>query len=284
MGEGFSKEDLALAIKNRVFGVFENPTRFDKHIQHIFQKSEAHCNNINQLNLLLQNLRSLFIQVESDIKDSDLASEIKTGLSKIGKLSEFDEFFTPEATPDSTPGSAMPLAKSQTLGEVLLTIAELERTGTLWVRGPKPNQEGKIDFIQGKITSAESGSVQQLKAIYRMFLWEGARFLFNRKNVEDCETKALIPIEMQLLVREGEQHFKRFEQIQKEIPPLHLELDIEPNSIQVNTQVSPVDFHALVQVVEYHHLTDVLDYSPLWDIDVFEGLIRLRKSGHIKVR
>lgn len=284
MGKSFTKEDLSFALKNRVYGICENPSSTDKEPQQLFQKAGAHCNSLNQLSLLVQNLKGLFIQAESDIKDTALSSELKVGLSKMGKAIASTDFFNAEDKTDSQAGSALPLAKSQSLGDVLLTISELERTGTLWVRGAKNNQEGKIDFIQGKITSAEAGSVNQLKAIYRMFLWEGARFLFNRKNVEDCETKELVPVEMSTLVQEGEEQMRRFQRFQKEVPPLHLQLDIEPHSIQVSTELSPIDFHALVQVVEYHHLSDVLDYSPLWDVEVFEGLIRLRKAGHIRVR
>lgn len=284
LGEHFSKEDLSFSLKQRAFGVIENAVRTDKESLHLFHRAGVQCNDLNQLSLVLQNLKGLFIQAESEIKDSALATEMKVGLGKIEKFSSSNEFFNSEEMADTQAVTSLPLAKSQTLGEVLLTISELERTGTLWIRGGRPNQEGKVDFIQGKITAAEAGSVNQLKAIYRMFLWEGARFLFNRKNVEDFETKELIPLEMSRLVQEGEEQFRRFQKVQKEVPPVHLELDIEPHSIQVATEMTPVEFHALVQVVEYHHLSDVLDYSPLWDVDVYESLIRLRKAGHIKVR
>jgi hypothetical protein len=229
----------------------------------------------NQLNHLVQSLKGLVLQSESKTTDQELVTEMKTGLGKVEKLIHQSN--------SNSGSSILPLAQSQGLGNVLLTLSELERTGTLWVRGAHRGQEGKIDFLQGKITFAETGSVQQLKAIYRMFSWDTPRFLFNRKAPEAYESGQLIPLEMSLLVQEGEKQAQRYKKIQKQIPPLELKVDFVAQSLNAKTALSPNDFHTLIQVVEYHYVSDVLDYSEKWDVDLFEGLISLKKSGHIKV-
>lgn len=283
LGQHFSKEDLEFALEQRVYATLENPASFDKKTERVFSKCAALSEQANQKKQLLRNLKILLVPTEADGHNSEFINELKTGLSKLERTDRGNELFATESVTDSEEGSSVPLAQSISLGDTLLTISDFERTGTLWVKGRGPGEEGKIDFIQGKISYAEAGAVQQLKAIYRMFLWESPRFLFNRKKVEFREAHDIIPTEMSLLVQEGEQHAKRFELLKKEAPPPHLKLALEAESIKPSTHLSPINFHTLIKVVEFSHVTDVLDYSQSWDIDLYEGLIQLRKMGHIKV-
>ncbi|NBX77130.1 MAG: DUF4388 domain-containing protein [Proteobacteria bacterium] len=275
MGQSFTKEDCSLALENKVFGLIENPQLSDKRAHDLLARAAEMRSQKSQLAHLIRSLKGLVLQSESKNSDPEMISEMKTGLGKVEKLVHQSN--------THSGSSILPLAQSQGLGDVLLTLSELERTGTLWVRGAKSGQEGKIDFLQGKITFAETGSVQQLKAIYRMFSWDSPRFLFNRKAPESYESGQLIPIEMSLLVQEGEKQTQRFKQIQKQVPPLELKVDFVAQSLNDKTSLSPNDFHTLIQVVEYHYVSDILDYSEKWDVDLFEGLISLKKSGHIKV-
>lgn len=274
MGRAFTKEDLAFAIENRVYGVIEDPKIADKKVQALLIQSANLRSHKNQLAHLIHSLKGLVLSSESKNQDTELTSEMRVGLSKVEKLLQ--------ANPNSD-SSIIPVAQSQGLGDALLTLAELERTGTLWVRGSRAGEEGKIDFLQGKIMFAETGAVKQLKAIYRMFCWENPRFLFNRKAPESYDSEQLIPVEMGLLVQEGERQEIRFKQIQPHLPPSELRLDFVPQTLTIKTALSPMDFHALVQVIEYHHVSDVLDYSDRWDIELYESLISLKKAGHIHV-
>jgi hypothetical protein len=275
MGQSFTKEDCSFALENKLFGLMENPQLSDKKAQDLLVRAAEMRSQKNQLTHLIQSLKGLVLQSDSKNTDQELVSEMKTGLGKVEKLVHQSNVHSGS--------SILPLAQSQGLGDVLLTLSELERTGTLWIRGAQSGQEGKVDFLQGKITFAETGSVQQLKAIYRMFSWDTPRFLFNRKAPEAYENGQLIPLEMGLLVQEGEKQAQRYKRIQKQIPPLELKVDFVAQSLTVKTALSPNDFHTLVQVVEYHFVSDILDYSEKWDVDLYEGLISLKKSGHIKV-
>jgi len=283
VGKSFSRDDLAFALEHRVYAILENPSLSEKEVQKSLFRAEGARAKRDQLRHLFQSLKSILLQTEPDEKNRSLLAEIKAAVTRIEKLSQSNEFFHLEPRKQDNEKSLLPLHQSQGLGDALLTISELERTGTLWVRGSQNDQEGKIDFIQGKITVAEAGAVNQLKAIYRMFLWDGVRFLFNRKNPEDTETNEIISLEMKSLVAEGEEQRTRFQMIKKELPPIHLKLDIEPRSLTTSLALSPIDFSTLTQVVDFNFVSDILDYSKNWDVDLFEGLIRLKKNGVIKI-
>lgn len=281
MGQKFLKEDLAIAVQHRVYGLLENPSVSDKQSLGLFVKAQSAKDKNNQSRLLIHSLKGLLLQNETSGTDKSLVSEMKAGLSKVENLAAGNEFFQPQSSNENET-SSLPIAKSQTLSEVLLVMADLERTGTLWVNGSQPGQEGKIDFLQGTLASAEAGSVTQLKAIYRMFLWPNPRFLFNHKHtIEPAEP--LIPSDLLRLVKEGEAQISRFQRIAKDIPPSSLKLDFVAQSINSATALTPQEFHALIQVAEFHYVTDILDYSPRWDIELFESLINLRRSGYINV-
>lgn len=283
VGKSFSKEDFAFALGNRIYATIENPALADKNAQSVFSRADSARTKKDQLKHLFQSLKTLLLQTEPDSKNKSLFAELKAAVGKMERLTDANELFNLEIRKEAGSQSTLPLHKSQGLGDALLTIAELERTGTLWVRGAKPEEEGKIDFIQGQITVAEAGAVTQLKAIYRMFLWDSPRFLFNRKNPEDCEAREIINRDIEALVKEGEEHQLRFQTLKKELPPTNLKLDIEASSMNTSIALSPLDFSTLTDVVAFKFVTDILDYSKNWDVDLFEGLIRLKKSGMIKI-
>jgi len=281
IGQTFQKEDLAWALEQRVYGILENPSFLSKHCQQLFSKVQLAQENTNRLNLLLQSLKGLILQTDTSSYDQHFISELKTGIKKVEHLSQQNELLHPDHSHSENP-SPLPLAKSQTLGDVFLIMTDLERTGTLWIKGDQAGQDGKVEFIQGKIAFAETGTVKHLKAIYRMFCWKNPRFLFHR--VEALEFKnPTIAIPLNDLIREGQAQASRFEKIKKEIPPSSLKLDFVPQSITASTALTSQDFHALVQLIELKYVSDVLEYSAHWDIELYESLINLRKSGYIRV-
>lgn len=281
MGQKFLIEDLKWAMEHKVYGILENPNVSDKNALNLFQKAQNTLDRKHQNQLLIQSLKNLILQTEPTASDEGLIAEMKVGLSKVERLSDQNELFKSDY-PTEGETSSLPLAKSQTLADVLSIMGDLERTGTLWIKGSQANQEGKIDFIQGKVAFAETGSVTQLKAVYRMFSWESPRFLFHRKPTIES-TKPLIPLDIPHMVKEGQMQFEKYQKIKKDIPPLHLKLDFVPQTINSSTSLSPEEFHALVQVVEFHYVADILDYSDHWDVELFESLINLRRSGYINV-
>lgn len=282
LGQNFTSEDLAFALENHVYACLQDPTNNEKEVLNLFSRAAAACNLRKQAFHILGSLRQLIVQEEAQNSQSPFTAELKSGLARIQKTMLPNELFQGRVATDKE-SSSLPLAQSQDLGDTLLTLSEFQRTGTLWIRGTLPHQEGKIDFLQGKITQAEAGVARQLKAIYRMFLWNDCRFLFSRKNPEDCPADKMISIEMDLIVHEGEAHKRRFKDIERLVPPHNLKVDLIPTALQTSSSLKPHEFYALIQAVEYHQVSDLLDYTERWDIDLYEGLISLKKSGFLKV-
>lgn len=282
LGQSFTKEDLTFALENQIYACLENPSSNEKEIFNTFGRAAAACGQRQQGLHILGSLRQLIVQEESKNSQNSFTTELKTGLARIQKTLIPNELFQGRVIP-AIEGSSLPLAQNQDLGDTLLTLFEFQRTGTLWVRGSLPHQEGKIDFLQGKITQAEAGVASQLKAVYRMFLWNNCRFLFSRKNPEDCPSDKMISMEMELIVHEGEAHRSRFKAIEHLVPPQHLKVDLVPMTLSTSSKLRPNEFYALIQAVEYHQVSDLLDYTERWDIDLYEGLISLKKSGFLKV-
>jgi len=282
LGQSFTKEDLCFALENQIYACLENPSGNDGQTLKIFSRAAEACALRKQGFHVIGSLKKLVMEEETRSSSSSFTTELKNGLSRIQKTIVHNEFF--HSLNSSVPeGASLPLAQGQGIGDTLLTLFEFQRTGTLWVRGALPHQEGKIDFLQGKITQAEAGAVTQLKAIYRMFLWNNCRFLFSRKNPEDCPSEKMISLEMEVLVREGEDQRKRFKEIEKLVPPPQLKVDLIPTVLETSARLNPNEFYALTQAVEYHVVSELIDYTDRWDIDLYEGLINLKKSGFLKV-
>ena len=197
-----------------------------------------------------------------------------------GLKNEFSSTEEPKATKE---GSHVPFYKTQNFGDALMTVHDLERTGVLWARGPVPEQEAKIEFLQGKIISAVTGDTTGLKAIYRVFLWDSPRFLFYRKDPNEAVLVEQLDASMRHLVKQGEMLRDRYEKIRKELPPDSIRLEIDSHALHKDTALAFVDFSTLASTVEFGVVAHILDYNPLPDVDIYESLIRLRKHKIVRV-
>ena len=124
--------------------------------------------------------------------------------------------------------------------------------------------------------SAHVGEVHGLKAIYRMFLWDEPRFLFNRQDSKDCQVEEQLPHAIKFIIQEGAELRKRYEALRRELPPDELRLQLEPTALHSGTALSPNEFFTLASVVEFEKIAAVVDYNPLCDVAIYESLIHLR--------
>jgi hypothetical protein len=280
LGRLFTKEDYQFAENNRVYAVFESPNYSDKNTQQKIQKLLLAFQSKEEISHLLHSFKSILVQSESELPKTVL-QEIKTALSKLNKRVLGSEF---EGVGESqTQSNEMPFHKNQTLTDVFTTMQDLERTGVLWVQGQLAGQKGQVDFLQGKIVSASCNETQGEKAIFRMYLWENLRFLFNRKEPNQFTQIEKMSKPLAALCKEGEEYNLRFQKIKKELPPPELRVDLEPKNLNENTKLTWNDFSTLASVVEFKLVAQVLNYNSLPDIAIFESLIRLRKENKIKV-
>src|SRR5206468_806071 len=111
-----------------------------------------------------------------DAAMSPLLHEFKTALGKVERAGTMsNEFLSAALDGGHGDKETLPFARSQDIGDALFTVHDLERTGALWIRGNLAGQEGKVEFLQGKLVAATAGGVHGVKAIFRMFLWDEPR-------------------------------------------------------------------------------------------------------------
>ena len=287
-GRAFTKEDLAFAIEHRVYCVFEQSRADEKKIAEAIGRIGVALEMTDQFEQMIHSLKALLLQAETDVGMLPLVNEIKTALSKLERTGLYNEFSGGAENKDGNEkDSKLPFHKAQGFGDALSTVHNLERTGVLWVRGGLPGQEGKVEFLQGKIIAAQAGDIRGgirgLKAIYRMFLWDEPRFLFTRRDPQSVTFEEQIEQSMKYICMEGEELSRRFSRIRHELPPAEIKLELEPSSLHSGTQLSSEDFSTLSSVIEFGHVGQVLNYNLQPDVNIYESLIRLKKNKLIRV-
>ncbi|MCB0418985.1 MAG: DUF4388 domain-containing protein [Bdellovibrionaceae bacterium] len=281
IGKLFTKEDYAFAMHNRVFRVFENITPETPDVLAEIKHLADTVDREKKFELLVRSLKSVLLQAEGDVADS-VMSELKTAVGKLGTTVTFNEYTSPGAEKAQHHDKLM-FHQSEDLPDVLETIDSLERTGVLYVKGPLPSEEGQINFLQGKIVSASTGVVHGLKAIYRMFLWDGPQFLFTRRDPEEMTFDDPINVSMKHINVEGAAHRRRYERVRQELPPNRIVLELDPGFLHPGVSLPKEDFYTLASVVEFGKVSQILDYNPLPDAVLFESLIQLRKLNMLRI-
>ncbi len=281
-GRNFTKDDAVFAMENRAYHLLENLRPDDKRISEIFLKLAANMETDFQFERVARGMKGVLIQGETEVPKAIL-NEIKTGVSKLERLGLVNEFNGASTETIVASDGKLPFHKSQSLGDALLTIESLERTGVLWIKGSIRGEEGKVEFLQGKVISAKSGDVHALKAIYRMFLWDDLRFLFTRRDASESAMEDHLNVSLAHVCTEGESLKARFEAVRRELPPPDLRLELQPSALHTGTTLDFTEFSTLASIVEFRKVADVLDYNALPDVPLYESLIKLRRQNIIRV-
>ena len=280
LSKQFSKEDFQFAFEQRIYWLFEATKIDEKDIITRLQNLSRLVESDGQFQQILRAMKSILLQTEAEFPEIPMVSELRKAVKKLESHSMKNElnhlgFHKMGEVSENL------FHKNQTLGEALVTINELERTGVMWVRGSQPEQEGKIEFLQGKITMASAGSCEGIKAIYRMFLWDKPTLLFYRKDPSESTLVEHIDMDISQLSKMGELHRLKFDKIRNELPPPNLKLEINPDMVDKDTALSRSDFSVLSSVVEFGTVSTVVDFNNLPDVEIYESLIALRKSNLI---
>lgn len=281
-GRSFAKEDLVFAMDHRLYYAFENMKTEDKKIVETLQNLSRTMEGYSQFEQLTRSLKGILVQAENEIP-KPILNEIKTAVAKLEKLGLHDEFTGVSSDPTASGDSKLPFHKSQTFGDALSTVESLERTGVLWLKGKLAGEEGKVEFLQGKIVAAQAGDVTGLKAVYRMFLWDEPKFLFTRRDPKEAHVGDQLNMGLKFIILEGEDMKKRYDGIRRDLPPKELCVELEPSSLHTGTYLEANEFATLASIVEFKKIGSLLDYNPLPDVSIFEALIQLRKNKMIRV-
>lgn len=281
LGRSFSKEDLAFAIQHRIYGVFEDPKNEDPILSACLRRVSRSVDSIVQSEQVLRSLKSTLLQHETDA-DRPFLAELKTAVAKLERMIGHNELASNMTVEGPRSDGAVPFHEAQAFSDALSTVHDLERTGVLRVRGGA-QQDGAVEFLQGKLISAATGGVTGIKALFRMFLWDDVRFAFTRRDVKSESIQPDLNGELHFICQQGDELKSRYQKIRKEIPPAALVLAMEPKWMQITTAMPIKQFSTLASVIEFGQVGLVLDYNPLPDVDLLENLIALKRTRAIKV-
>lgn len=282
VGRIFSQEDLHFALQHRIFWVFENSRPDDESVAQGFVKLSVHIEKEKNIELIIRSMKSSLLQAEGDIAPAVMA-DLRTAVSRMAEIIVMDDFAFGPAVTQHHDNSKMLIHASETLKDVLTTIDNLDRTGVLWIRGAQPGQEGRIEFLTGRIGSAYAGEVRGSKAVYRMFLWDSPKFMFARRDPDEISVDQRFYDSIKHLNVEGEAYKNRYEKIRKELPPPEIELELDPSYLHSGAEIEEDEFHTLASVIEFGKVYQVIDYNELPDTVLYDGLISLRKKNIIRI-
>lgn len=282
-GRAFSKEDYQFALENRIYIAFENLRTDDQKLVDWLSKLTESKENSLQFAAIMRAVKGILVQTDQETLPKQIIPELKTAMTKIERIAGHNEYYLPSQSKGVETETKLPFHRTQEFSDALNTVAELERTGTLWIRGNLPAQEGKVEFLHGKVMSATAGDVRGVKAMFRIFLWDEPRFLFGRSEPNNFNFEAPLTVGLKYICDEGSKQKRRYEQIRRELPPLDLKLELEPSMLHKGTVLPTEDFPALASVVESGVVSHILDYNPIPDVDLYESLIRLRRNNILRV-
>ena len=282
VGKGFSKEEALYAFHSRFYALLEDPGAAPNENLEAIKRALTRAETLERAEDLSFAIKSVLLQMGQEGATEQLIGELKTGLAKFERHALQNDYITAGVGATGA-NTRLPFYKSQALADALLTIEDLARTGTLSVRGTSPEQEGRIQFLQGRPVSAVSGESLALKAVYRMFLWDAPEFSFLHQDATELAVKDQFPLSLREICAEGESLRARFEKIRNQLPPTSLKLELVPAALNLNTSLDRTHFSTLSSVVEFGKVSQILDYNPLPDAVLLESLIGLKKHGTIRV-
>jgi hypothetical protein len=278
VAQALTKEEALFAIEQRIHSLLEKPDPLSPHTLEQFRKAIEQSENAAHSEALFFSLKSALLGLSGDTV-GESAEEIRKGLSKVEKTLQINEFLG--GSIGSAGETKLPFYKSQSFADALLTIEDLGRTGTLQIKsGPLL---GKVEFLQGRPTSATAGEARAVKALFRIFLWESPEFTFRHQEAAAIRVRDAFEFSTSQMCREGETLCARFETIRSQIPPLSVRLQLDPEALNTQTKLDKDEFSTLASVVELSKVAEVIDYNPLHDVILYECLIGLRRSGVIRV-
>lgn len=282
-GANFTKQDCEFALEQRVYAVFEKPETEDPKVVGTLKRIQFNKTRSSHFNNLVHSLKTLLVQITASEEQHPLFMELKAATAKLEDLEGQNEFSFSGVGQARKFESPVIANSQEDLGDAIESMEDLERTGALWIRGGEVGQEGRIEFLQGKIVLAEAGEATGLKAIYRMFLWQTPKFLFARELANEVPFDAestKYPID---LITQGRRFRHAYDSIKEELPPSDLKLEMNAPRINDHLELNGNDFKVLSSVVEFGTVSEIVDYNPLPDSEIYQSLINLRKLDLLQV-
>ncbi len=168
--------------------------------------------------------------------------------------------------------------KEMALPDLLQLFQSSRKTGILRIR-KLTGGEGHIAFREGNMISAELGSFKPLKAIYRMLLWDEAKFELEPLIESNAESSPEMgSIESVLL--DGFRMQDEIERLRTERPLKEIEVISE--ALRNLSSLTENQKKILVRARRHNDINDILNIDDLLDLETYETVIQLIEKGFLR--
>jgi pSer/pThr/pTyr-binding forkhead associated (FHA) protein len=168
------------------------------------------------------------------------------------------------------------------LPDLMQLFSTSKKSGVLVVR--TDDAEGKIFLEKGAIVFSsvnDQEEVPPLKSLIRILTWEHGSFDMEPAVEREFPTK--LEMSTEGILMEGFRQIDELRRLASELPAHHSLLALAKPIVPLLRELSPEELDVLQHVINYGTVETVLNKSSLSDLDVSETLVKLLKSGYIRV-
>jgi len=229
----------------------------------------------DRLNTMLKLIDDAVLLAKGEKKPN--SSEAKSLIKKAELLSRV---FNPQSIEE---GKIKGTLKDMPYYDAIRTFASLYDEGMLEIASHESS--ATVIIKNSSVVSAfVTPGIRGLKAFLRMAGWEEGSFTFKNKISGDYVIEHdLAYIELPRLCVIAKKVQQWYQKFRNNIPPHQLILNINDKIPNIDINLTTLELDILMTIVEHKNVKDVLNYNSNLDVDIFDGLINLRKKGAIQL-
>ena len=168
------------------------------------------------------------------------------------------------------------------LPDLMQLFSASKKSGVLAVRTDQ--DVGKIFFDGGQVVYAtvnDNYDVAPLKSLYRVLTWEDGTF--DMEPPEEREFLEPINMSTEGILMEGMRQIDEIRRLGPDMPPMHATISLAMPMIPPLRDLSQEELDVLQLAYNYGHTETILNKSLASDLQTSEILVKLLKSGYLRV-
>ncbi|MBZ0120890.1 MAG: DUF4388 domain-containing protein [Sandaracinaceae bacterium] len=168
------------------------------------------------------------------------------------------------------------------LPDLMQLFTASKKSGVLVIRTDQDT--GKIYFDGGQVVYAtvnDNYDVAPLKSLFRVLTWpEGT---FDMEAPEEREFLERVEMTTEGILMEGMRQLDEIRRLGPDMPPMHATISLAMPMIPPLRDLAPEELDVLQLAYNYGHTETILNKSLASDLDTSQILVKLLKSGYLRV-